>query len=219
MSIALNIGFAGAIPDYQTLVMRVAEWLDRNDLTGKVPVYIGLLEARLNRLLRTPDMEATLTARVATEKFSLPNGFLALRGLYIAGDQNRTLLGMSPATATGHLMTRAGFTTAYSIRGRALHFSPPPAEAMSVVIDYFARIPALSQATPSNWLLERNPDIYLYGTLMQAAAEVDDPDRLSLWRGAFDEAIGEVMQAGAKSRWGAGPLVPNIVRQIGYARC
>ena len=41
-----------AINTYATLQTAVANWLDRSDLTDRIPEFIALAEARMNRNLR-----------------------------------------------------------------------------------------------------------------------------------------------------------------------
>ena len=41
-----------AINTYATLQTAVANWLDRSDLTDRIPEFIALAEARMNRTLR-----------------------------------------------------------------------------------------------------------------------------------------------------------------------
>ena len=46
-----------AISTYTELQTAVANWLDRDDLTARIPEFIALTEARFNRLLRVRSME------------------------------------------------------------------------------------------------------------------------------------------------------------------
>ena len=51
-----------AISNYSELQTAVANWLDRDDLTARIPEFIALAEARFNRVLRLRSMEAKYTA-------------------------------------------------------------------------------------------------------------------------------------------------------------
>jgi hypothetical protein len=48
MSISLALSPLGAIPDLDTLKTAVADWLDRDDLETKIPMFIQLAEAQFN---------------------------------------------------------------------------------------------------------------------------------------------------------------------------
>ena len=48
-----------AISNYTELKTAVANWLDRDDLTDRIPEFIALAESRFNRLLRIRAMESS----------------------------------------------------------------------------------------------------------------------------------------------------------------
>lgn len=219
MSIALNTNPSGAIDSYSTLATEIGEWLNRTDLLDRVPGFIRLCEARLNRLLRTPDMETTTTFVVTDEDTALPLDFLAMRSLYIEGSPDRPLNEYSPNAIARAYNGSTGIPVGFTVFSSTLRMVPPPASATTLQMVYFARIDPLSDSSPSNWLLTSHPDIYLYGSLLCATAFIDDPSRAQLWKGAYDEAIGELISSGAKARYGSGPLVPTTARQIPNATC
>lgn len=219
MAIAFTYIPPGSIGTYDDLVAKVAAWMDRDDLLPRVPDFIALLEARLNRTLRTPDMEVVTTLAVTGERVALPLDCLQVRALHLDGVPDRPLDAMSPNAVAQRFGGQAGCPRAYAIAGRSLTLSPPPASPVTLSLTYWQRIPSLSSALPTNWLLDAHPDIYLYGALVQAEAYLANDERVSLWKSAHDEALGELVQAGERARWGAGPLVPNTVRQTRGARC
>ena len=49
-----------AINSYSTLQTAVSNWLDRDDLSDRIPEFISLAEATFNRVLRIRAMETTL---------------------------------------------------------------------------------------------------------------------------------------------------------------
>ena len=67
-----------AIGTYAELQTAVANWLDRDDLSLRIPEFIALAEARMNRILRLRLMESTYTAStVATQRnLALPTGYI-----------------------------------------------------------------------------------------------------------------------------------------------
>ena len=64
-----------AINTYSTLQTAVANWLDRDDLTARIPEFIALAETRINRALRIRAMETVSTAistASGTREYALP---------------------------------------------------------------------------------------------------------------------------------------------------
>jgi hypothetical protein len=219
MSIALNTNPPGAIDNYADLVTEIAEWLNRTDLNARIPGFIRLCESRLNRLLRTPDMETTAPIVATAEDNALPLDFLAMRSLYIEGSPDRPLNEYSPNSMARAYSGSAGIPVGFAVFSGILRLVPPPAASTTLQMVYFAKLTPLTDGLPSNWLLESHADIYLYGTLLCASAFVDDPARVQQWKAAYDEAIGELISAGAKARYGSGPLVPTAVRQVSGVTC
>ena len=83
----------------------------------------------------------------------------------------------------------------------------------SVIIDPpNGRIPPLTADDDTNWLLDRAPDVYFYGVLLQANAWDASTEAAANWKGLWDEAIDELRSDGARRKWGAGPISPRIRR-------
>lgn len=219
MAVSLSIITAGTIGDYGDLVEKVASWLDRDDLEGQIPDFIALLEARINRLVRSINSEIQAIWVTAEEFYMLPTDFRKLRRIHIEGTPDRPLVEMSPVAVPGEFNGSTGTPRAYFIQGRTIGFAPPPAADTTFRVSYFRRIPPLSAAEPYNWLLQEHPDIYLWGVLHQAATYVRDPDAIDTCKGYLDEAISELQRESRLDRWGGGPLVPGSVRQVSGARC
>jgi hypothetical protein len=196
------------IATYTDLVTAVGDWLDRDDLAARVPTFIQLAEARLNRLLEDPEMEVTSTATVAGDYTTLPSDFGSMVSIS-TGDGRLAATG--PVEFAAYDDTITGTPRRYTIVDGSIAFWPADSSAV-VRIVYRRRIPALTAGNTSNWLLSLAPDIYLYGALVQAEAFLAEDDRLELWKSAFDEAIGELRTDGNRRKWGAGPIGPRIGR-------
>ncbi len=194
-----------ALGSYSELLTSLALWLDRDDLTAMLPEFIALNEARLNRLLRDPAMEASATSTVSSGTVALPTDCLQLRKVTI---DDRAVPAFSPQQLHAAYGDSA-YTSVlgYAVSGQEIILLPAPSASIDVVVDYYQKIPALTSVNTTNWLLTAHPDLYLYGTLCMAEAFVDNPDRVNVWKGAWDAALDEVIAQGNKQRLPAGPLV------------
>lgn len=183
----------------------LAEWLNRTDLTAKIPELIAFAERRFNRKLFVPERESSATATITGERLALPTDFWALRGIYLATDPR---VQMQPVTlaALRDGYSRTGQPYVYAISGEELVFGPIPDTTYSVEIAYYATIPALGASQATNWLLTDHPDIYLYGSLLMAEAYLVNDRRLEMWKVALDEAMAELTQAGNRKRFSAQPM-------------
>lgn len=196
---------AGDPQTWAELKASMAEWLNRTDLTAKIPEFIALAERRFNRKLFVPERESSATATISGERLALPSDFWGLRGIYLDTDPR---VQMQPVTlaALRDGYSRTGQPLVYAISGEELVFGPIPDTTYSVEIAYYATIPALGASQATNWLLTDHPDIYLYGSLLMAEAFVWNDPRLGLWKEALDEAIGELTEAGNRKRYSAQPM-------------
>lgn len=198
-----------ALDTYSGLVASIGDWLDRDDLATKAPDFIRLAEVRLNRLLDDPDMEVVSTTVATGDTTALPSDFGSL--VSISDGYGRQLKAMGSNQFAGIDRTLSGVPQFFIIEDGAISFAPGNSSAV-VRIVYRRTIPPLSELTPTNWLLDRAPDVYLYGSLVAASAFLAEDDRVSGWKASFDEAIAELRSDGARRKWGPGPLAPWVMR-------
>lgn len=219
MAISLNIIDPGTIGTYTDLVSKVADWLDRDDLTAQIPDFIALLESELRDKLRTTFQQTVDLWLVTSPTYQLPSDVLALRSIYPAAKPNSGLKEVS-LDALRRFADGGSLTRVYALDGRTLVFSPAPTaeKPLALEISYSRRIPPLSAAAPDNWLLNRRSDIYLWGTLHYAAAYIRDTDAMEACRQYLDAAVAQLQQASRNDAW-VGPIAPNTVNQVRGARC
>ena len=213
------IGGPGAAghTSYDGLVSAESNWLDRDDLAPQIPDFIVLMEARLNRLLRSLNQETKAVWSIAAETFDLPDDFRQMRVFHVEGVPNRPLEMASPVNVAGNYPP--GISRAYWIEGRTLTLAPAPNTPTNFAATYYVRIPPLNGAGQTNWLLEEHPDIYLWGTLHQAATYIRDADAMTETKSYLDDAIAELQRESRLDRWGGGPLTPRSPVQTRGARC
>lgn len=197
------------ISTYSELVDEMALWLNRSDLTDRIPTFIRLFEARMNRRLRGPDMESTYTQDTVagTEAYALPSASRQVRQIYLDTDPKVVLTAMTPAvlrnTYPDSLQSQP---QAYAVEGESILFAPIPDAAYTITISTFDTLSGLSSGNETNWLLDDHPDLYLFGSLARAEAYLKDDERLVLWKSAEDEILGEIVKEGNAKRNGAAPL-------------
>lgn len=179
---------------YSDLKAEVASWLRRGDLAAEIPGFIALAEAQMNRRLRVRPMAARLAVSFAAEYADLPADFLAERELTVtAGGAAQRLAYLAPeqmdvCTRT----TSSGQPRFYGLYGGQLRLHPAPDRAYAGELVYLQAIPALSDANPSNWVLQSHPDAYLYGALAQSAPYLRADERLATWATLFTGVMADI---------------------------
>jgi hypothetical protein len=197
------------IATYSELLTEIDAWMNRADLAARVPTFLKLFEARMNRQLRAPAMESTsvTSTEAATDIYALPDDFLSMRELYLATDPKTVLEAMTPAALREtYAYSDSGQPRAYAVAGEAIVLAPVPDGAYTLTMGYFGAIPALTVANPTNWLLTAFPDAYLYGTLTMAEVYLKDDERVGVWKAAWDECLAEMQKHFKRQRLPAGPL-------------
>ncbi len=198
-----------SLANYTDLLTAVGNWMNRADLTARIPEFIPLVEAKLNRLLEDPNMDVSSTTTATSDYTALPTDF----GEMISISTGDGML--SPVSANQHAAfddSVTGIPRFYSIVNRTIAFAPRNSTAVINMV-YRRRIPALTASSPTNWLMTLAPDCYLYGTLAQAAAYIQDEERAAMWKAAFDETIPELRMDATRRKWGAGSLRPVLGRK------
>jgi hypothetical protein len=198
------------IATHSELLTELDQWLNRSDLTDRIPTFIRLFESRANRQLRVPEM-ATQTSYATVSgvsQLSLPDDFLSARDLYLDSDPDVILEAMSPAALrNSYPQAITGQPSAYAVVGQQILLGPVPDSEYSILLDYYQRIPGLNEDNTTNWLLTAYPDIYLWGSLCMAEAFLRDDPRLSVWKAAWDEATAEINVQGNRQRLPSAPLM------------
>jgi hypothetical protein len=194
-----------AIGTYTELQTAVTNWLARSDLTSRIPEFITLAEAEMNRRLRTLDQETKSTSYSITGEFvNVPTSFLAVRSFQTSANGGRYSL--NPSTneqMVNDNPVSSGAPKEYSIVGGQFRFAPIPDATYTATLVYYISIPPLA-SNSTNWLLTAHPDVYLYGALLQAAAHIQNDERVPMWKQAFDGAIDAIQGSNNRNRW-SGP--------------
>ena len=201
----LTVG--GDITTYSGLLAELELWLNRSDLTARIPVFVKLVEDRLNRLVRVPEMEEVFTFDTA-ETEDLPTDFRELISLYLDSDPRAYLEPIDLETLrTKYACQATGQPQAFALTNGTITFGPAPDSTYSAVLTYYKDIPALSPSNETNWLISKHPSVYLWGALCMAELYIWDDPRVPMWKAAWDEAIGELTNIhGARKRYGAASL-------------
>ena len=197
-----------SLDNYDGLKSEVAGWLNRTDLAPVIPTFVRLLEAQVERILRTREMLVRAEGALSDEFTTLPQDFLALEHIVLVGVQNPQPLQWVPMNQINALQAEstAGTPTHYSIIGDEIELSPLPSAEIVAQIAYYRKIPKLSDSVQTNWVLERHPDLYLYGTLMQAAPYLNNDQRISTWTTALAAILEDIRLADERAIRGGAPL-------------
>lgn len=191
------------VVDYSTLQAAVAETLARADLTSSIPGFIQMAEADLSRQLRTRQMMSSATGTSVGNVITLPADFREMQGLYVTfGGLKLPLSALPPDSLAENANYFGGPPTGYVAVGDTLILVNGPGN-LEYTFTYFATIPPLSDANQQNWLILREPGLYLYASLVYSAPQLGDDDRIQVWA-AISKALRDgIEQEDNGARYGA----------------
>lgn len=191
-----------AISTYSELKTAAANWLVRGDLTSRIPEFITLAEARLNRTLRSrlAESDQSLTGTVGSRTIALPATFAEPINLWWlpSGATARQLLFYEDP---GLMMTDTsrGQPREWTVDGANVAFNRPLDAAYTFTLRMLAKY-TLSDASSTNTLLTNAPDIYLFATLCEAAPFLRDNDLTNSYEAKLSRAIKEYNDKENRSR-------------------
>lgn len=206
-----------AINTFATLVTAATEWLARDQdatLIARIPDFITLHEAKINRTLFVPQMEIRATAIVDTgssepEFISLPVGFQTMRRIRLSSAVGKPPLSFFSGTQIDAARVCrdnvTGQPTHYTLIGNELELYPTPNDDYTIEMVYRSNIPALTASNTTNWLLSLAPDLYLYGTLLESAPYIKEDGRIQVWASGMSTALDALNALGEQQSFASGP--------------
>ena len=199
-----------ALDTFAGLKATIADYLNRDDLTAIIPSFITIAEAKFNRKLRTRQMIKRAEGQIETAFFAYPSDWLQAKEFQLNTNPIVRLQFVTEAYGDELKANRyvsIGQPAYYTITGTQLEFIPAPDSTYSAELTYYAKIPALSDANTSNWLLAYAPDLYLYGALLEAAPYLKDDERLAVWSQMYINSLGDIEVADQRASVSSTPLV------------
>jgi hypothetical protein len=162
-------------------------------------------------------METTATGTLVagTRDYALPTDYIQARTFSLTTDPLVPLSYVTP-----EIMNRiwagstSGTPSSFTIIGENFRLGPAPSSADGYSMLYYKRIPALTTVATTNTMLTQNPDIYLYGSLLEAEPFLMNDQRVQLWATAYRQAVNDLQAQDEKDRHSGSAL--RIMNTSGY---
>ena len=207
-----------ALGPFAELKDSIADWLDRSDLTTRIPDFITLAEARLNRDLRIRPMEVRSSMETTSGQryFNLPGGYLQMRNMQMNTNPITPLEYITPEMLDRlYGSDTTGKPRAYTLIGDEIQLAPIPDSDYTVEMAFYEKFTPLGDGTSgtvtTNWLTTNAPDVLLYGSLLEAEPFIKNDERIGLWLNAYNSAVKKLQDADARDRnSGSAMRVRNI---------
>ena len=184
-----------AIDTYDNLFKTISKRIERGtSLDDEINDFIELAEIEMLsnpvESLKISEAERISTALtdVSTRYLALPTDFQKSRNFRVTlngGEHNLEF------RTPEQLVIRSGTGTPcfFTIQGNELAFDVLPEEAYTVTFDYFAKFTPLTVTNQTNIVLDKYPNVYLFGALGQAFLRAQDTEQYIIYTDRFAVAI------------------------------
>ncbi|MES2323283.1 MAG: hypothetical protein V4633_13545 [Pseudomonadota bacterium] len=183
------------IATFTELSTAIVRRLHRTDMDSDIADLITLAEKRIATMLRARLMEAsgTIATVAGTVTAALPSTLLGIQSLSI-NQVAPTIDYISPEQFAQDFpdSTYLGVPRSYTIVGDNVRFGPTPDAVYTVAVVYSGSVTPLTAAAPSNALLTKWPNVYLYGALAESAEITRDMENGQRYESKFQDAINGV---------------------------
>lgn len=195
-----------SISTYTELQTALGNWAGRADLTARLPEFITLAEAKMNRHLRTINMVTNNpNFSITGEYVPVPPSFAGVKTFYLNASTRIDLERMTGDVMLPTYGDVTGKPRGYSVQGSNFRFAPVPDGTYSATLVYYMSVPPLA-SNATNWVLASHPDAYMYGGMAELSSYLKNFDAAKGWIDAMYQVLEDVKSSSGKSQWGTGPL-------------
>lgn len=229
---------AEPITNYQSLKDAVGRWLYRldtdPDIDDRTAELIQLGEARIRRnqewFTQVYSLENSGSALVVTASpIVLPGLIKQMLNIWASSGAWKHTIEIVPISQWRDLAASnrdaSGIPTkavvipemdGWPTTGAKLYLWPQPSTDGSFAIDfkYIKDLAPLSASNPTNGLLTRHPDLYLYAALAESAPFYQHDERLPLWEQRYQQIVRELNIERERAEFGGGPKRPRLPRSF-----
>lgn len=181
--------------NYDNLISTVSDYLERDDLTSRIPTFIMLAETKTARILKAQLAQIAVTNNltlnnpvvvkpqrwIETISFTIetPDGIVVLK------ERSReTIQTLYP------ILTDTDVPKYYAEWQQNYYYiGPTPDDNYPFELMIYQAPPNLDINQQTNYLTENAPDLLLYSTLLEAEGYLKNDERLPVWKAAREEII------------------------------
>lgn len=195
-----------SITTYAELQTAIGNWLDRNDLSTRIPEFIAIAEADIFDDVRIRQMQTRADITIDSEYENLPTGFQEVVRFHIDASPIHLMEYKSPEQLNAWVSSTAEKPDFYTIIGTEFQFNATPGATYTGKLVYYKNPGALTDSNTSNVVLASYPNIYLYGSLVAAEPYLGNDERVTIWKTMYRGAVEKANKVAKKSLLGGAQL-------------
>lgn len=187
-----------ALSNYNELKTSIASWLQRDDLTALIPDFINIAESYMNDDLRLRSMitEATITPSQVNAYVDLPDGFVEAISFNDENGEPLQQVHHEQLLDNDNNNSYLGSPVFYSVTSR-INFESAASSALNYTMIYYKGLDLMTNST--NDVLTNHPNLYLFGSLIQAEMYLKNDKRIANWHVLYEKAMQKANSRSADS--------------------
>lgn len=190
-----------AFADYEALQSTILDWAQRADLAEEVTTFIELAELAMFRELPLRLNETIYSGTTSGETIAIPVALNAIERVEIESGGVRYTVPYTSPNGIESLTVGTALPTRYTVENQGLRLIPAPAGAYTFTLFYLETPAHLSPGNPSNSMLLAHPDLYLWGSLVELARYVMDPEMEARYLSAYGAVLDSIRRADERRRF------------------
>lgn len=203
--------------DFSTIKSRVAEYLDRSDLTTKIAGWVN--DTRKDIALRHDFdylyVEATCSTSANSALYALPDDYLGHLTVFVDSKKlqrvgarefdNLVNTDLTVSATVEYLPTEdavnPGEPDYYIDRGMQIELYPSPDTTYTLKLKYFAQPTDFSASTDSDYISTFHFEAIIFGASFRGAMFLDDQSRINLYGSAYEKLIADMIRKEKDKNW------------------
>jgi hypothetical protein len=152
--------------------------------------------------------DTSITTSSGTQSYSLPSGYLEATTVIYQSDPFCTLRFISNTDFYNKYNTSQskGKPTFFTIVGDKILLGVTPDSSTTLQINYYKTLTTLSDSNATNTILTNYPELYLYGSLAEAAPFIMQDERINTWGNLYKEALKNANETSSRGSTTSSPL-------------
>jgi hypothetical protein len=224
--------------NYTDLQDTLKAYLEQDDVATMIQTFIELAETRFNREIRNYRMIAGANYNIQSKNITFPSDFIEAMNWRVANHDSEMFTnleytppnrfyGIPAALQLGkpRIYTLSRVSGVGNVHGIILGPDPGSADGSEespilydARLEYYGTISPLTNTNSTNWLLDFAPDLYLYGSLLEAEPFLVNDARMVTWEKLYERGRNSLNAADARARYRPGGVMrPESIANDGKA--
>lgn len=188
------------ITNYADLKVAIVRFVANQKVTEVVDTIIQLADARIRNDVVLRRIERAVHAQFDGAVIFLPDDCEAVQRLmYYIGEEEYSVPYSDPKSVE-RFTGSVGQPIAYTMLDQSIAIYPTPDAAYDYSLYYVPAVRPLSDEEPTNWLLERSPNVYLQAACLEAYQFLHDSEQAGKEEGRYRQSIDALAQSSERQR-------------------